>query len=91
MDWIMLVANMRGGNFGVNHAAFGVVDAHEFHPIILTLARKLIDSGLPLRPPTFFVFALHASFGTDKPHRHILTESAFLAELPGSLHLDIGV
>jgi hypothetical protein len=89
--WIMLVANMRGGNSWINHAAFAVVDAHEFHPIILTLSRKLIDSRLLRRPPTFFVFALHASFATDKRHQHVLTEAAFLAAIPGYLHLDIGV
>jgi hypothetical protein len=32
--WIMLVANVRGGNSWINHPAFGVVDAQEFHPII---------------------------------------------------------
>jgi hypothetical protein len=64
----MLVANMRGGNSWVNHASLVVVDAHEFHPMRLTLAKKFIDSGLTRRPPTFFVFALPASFGTDKPH-----------------------
>jgi hypothetical protein len=89
--WSMLVANMRGGSSWINHPAFGVVDAHESRPIILTLARKLIESGMPRRPSTFFIFALHESFGTGKPHRHVLTEAAFFAAVAGHLQLDIKV
>jgi hypothetical protein len=86
--WVMLVRNMRGGNAWINHTAFVVIDAHEFHPIVLALADKLVASGLMERLSTRFIFALHASFGRVKP-RHAVTEAAFCAAIPGYLHLNI--
>jgi hypothetical protein len=39
--------------------------------------------------PTFFVFALHASFAIEKLHRSgVLTEMTFRSTVPGYLHLE---
>jgi hypothetical protein len=40
--------------------------------------------------PTFFVFALHASFAIEKPHRSgVITEMTLRSTVPGYLHLEI--
>jgi hypothetical protein len=87
----MPIGNMRGGNVWINHAVFVAIDTREFHPIILAFASKRIEWGLPQRPPTLFVFALHASFVIEKPHRSdVLTEMRFRSTVPKYLHLEIG-
>jgi hypothetical protein len=42
-----LTRNIRGGNAWIKHASFVPIDAHEFHPIVLALARKLVMAQLP--------------------------------------------
>jgi hypothetical protein len=87
----MFARNLRGGNAWISHAGFIEIDAQEFHPTVLFLARKRVDSGLPQRSPTLFIFAMRASFGIEKPHHHaVVTEYAFCGALPGYLHVEIG-
>jgi hypothetical protein len=40
--WRLLAGYMRGGNAGMNQAAFAAIDAHKFHP-----------TGCPWRAPSF--------------------------------------
>jgi hypothetical protein len=84
------VRNMVGGNAWINRAAFRVMDAHEFHAIMLTLGAKGVDLRVPQRSLMLFLFALHASFGQDTPRGHGVTEAAFRARVPNSRHLDVG-
>jgi hypothetical protein len=83
------VRNMVGGNAWINRAAFRVMDAHEFHAIMLTLGAKLVELRVPQRSSTLFLFALHASFGQDTPRAHGGAEAAFRTGVPNSRHLDV--
>jgi hypothetical protein len=87
----MPIGNIQGGNTWINHAAFVGIDARGFHPILLVFTSKLTEWGLPRRPPTFFVFALHASFAIENSHRSgVSTEITFQSTVPGYLQLEIG-
>jgi hypothetical protein len=89
--WTMIPTNLRGGSAWLKDASFLPLDAADFHPIIHSLARKLIRAGLDERTPrTRFILALSASL--PKPRRpHVVTSQAgFRTHIPGDLHLDIG-
>jgi hypothetical protein len=86
--WPMLIRNVPGGHEWINHAGFGVIAAREFHPIVLALASKLVEWSVSRRPPMLLIFALHASFAIEKPHRRIgLTEATFGGSIPEYLQL----
>jgi hypothetical protein len=90
--WRRVLANLRhGGNVWINHAVFTLVDAAEFHPVVLDLGDRLIKACLPPRPATMFIFALETTFRKRLRHlRPCLCEATFCATVSGYLRLDLG-
>jgi hypothetical protein len=89
--WRKITRNVRAGSAWIRHAAFVPVDAQEFHPIVLSLARKLVKAQLPRGPPTLFIFALHDSFAAQRVPRALpIDERTFRGCVPGYLRLELG-
>jgi hypothetical protein len=89
--WRKFAQNMRGGNAWINHAAFVAIDAQEFDPTVVALARTLVKTQLPQRPPMLFIFALHASFAPERAHgRIVVSDDLFRDSVPGYLRLELG-
>jgi hypothetical protein len=89
--WRKCTQNVRGGNAWINYAAFVAIDAQEFHPIVLALARRLVKAKLPQRPPTLVIVALHASFAPERTHgRVVVSDELFRDSVPGYLRLELG-
>jgi hypothetical protein len=89
--WRLVPNQIRGGDAWINHAAFVAIDAREFHPIVLSLARTLVQARIPERPSTIFVHAMHTSFSPERAQRRpMMTQGEFCGSVPGYLNLEIG-
>jgi hypothetical protein len=84
-------SNPRGRNAWIKYSAFVPVRPSDFHPILHSLASKLISAGLYEKSPrSRFIFVLHRCFTTPKCYRVVMPEREFRAHIPGYFHLDVG-
>jgi hypothetical protein len=88
--WHKYMLNMRGGNAWIKHAAFVAIDAQAFHPIVLALARTLVNVQLPHRPYTQFIFGLLASYAAQRVRRMLpVDDHVSCGSIPRHLKLEL--
>jgi hypothetical protein len=89
LHWCTVPTALRSRTAWVRNSRFIPVDRAKFHPIVLRLAEKLMRIRVPQTARTGFTFALHHSLVIPRRSRIVLSESTFLASIPGHFHLDI--